>query len=115
MDRTFRGMLEGAERIRTACRRTDDTGAHAEQMMKMIQYAQKHHLFTGSVPTGTANEENLAQAAEMAAFIIEVIHGGQVGSVLGLPREWLLAICREANEKAEAHIAAVVRGSEREK
>lgn len=107
MDRTFRTMLEEAQRIRAKSRNTGGVGTHAAQMMKALRYAQKHRLFTGSVPEGTANEENLAQSAEMAAFILEVIHGGAVGAVLDLPRERQLAICREAKEKAEAHIASM--------
>lgn len=100
-------MLEEAEEIRKEARRAGDSGAHAGKMMEAIAYAQTHRLFTGNVPAGTANEENLAQAVEMAAYILEVLHGEkEVGSVLGLSREQKFAICHQAAEKALADMAA---------
>ncbi|MDO8598884.1 MAG: hypothetical protein Q7S02_02145 [bacterium] len=110
MDRQFKQMLEEAERVRVECRATGDIGPHAACMAQMIQYGQQRGLFTGDVLTGTASEENLANAAEGGACILEVIHGAEaIGSVLDLPRDQQIALCRRAMERAEAHIRSLGR------
>lgn len=109
MNTTFRAMLLEAERIRMGCRATQDIRPHAQFMSKMICYGREQQLLLGSLENGTASEEFLAQAAEMAACILEVIHGENIGSVLALSREEKMEIILRAKEKAESDITAAKR------
>lgn len=108
MHRGFRDKLVEAAGIREVCRRTGDIGPHAEQMVRMIEYGREHQCLQGSVLDGTASPEALAQAAESAAFILDVIHGEErVGSTLNLSEEQKRALVYRAKERAEQHIKDV--------
>ena len=106
MDKKFEEMLREAEKIRAECRRTGNIGLHAEQMKKMIEYGQKKNLLTGNVPDGSASTEFLTHSAEMAAFVLEVIHNEKVGSVVRLSRKKQCELAIRAQEKALAHLRA---------
>ena len=96
MDARFLEMLKEAEQIRAKCRQTGMIGPHGKHMADMMRYAKEHGLYTGDVLAGTASEECLTHAAEMAAGMLEIIHGEQVGSVLTLSREEKIALSRRA-------------------
>lgn len=54
------------------------------------------NLITGDVFLGTASEENIALATEIAAGIFEIIHGREIGSVLDLTPDQKLELINKS-------------------
>jgi hypothetical protein len=95
-------MLTEAEKIRAECRRTDVIGPHGGHVSKMIRYGMGKGFLTGKPLEGTASEENLNLAVEIAACILEVNHGEEVGSVFDLSPERKIEVMKRAEEKVKA-------------
>lgn len=102
MDERWKEMLTEAQKIRAECRRTGIIGVHGGHVAKMIRYGMGKGFLTGKPLEGTASEENLNLAVEIAAAILEVNHGEDVGSIFVLSPERKLEICRRAEEKVKA-------------
>ena len=100
MDKGLRKMLVEAERIR----RKGNHGPHAGHLAKMLHHGQSKKLFTGNALDGTASEEQLSLATEMAAGTLEFFHNEKVGSVLNFSLKAKIRLCKRAKKKAEAHI-----------
>lgn len=107
MDTKFRAMLVEAEKIRAECVRTGNIGPHARQMADMIDYGRDKGLFGGNIQYGTASDEFLAHATEMAACSLEAIYGEVIGSMLELTGEKKSEIRKRAFDKAKTKIEFV--------
>jgi len=105
VDPKFQAMLVEAEEIRAQCVRTGDIGPHAAQMTKMINYGQNHNLLTGNIFDGSASDEFLSHATEMAACCLEVIYKEKIGPVLNLSDSEKIEINRLAVAKARAKMS----------
>jgi len=97
-------MLLEAEKIRAKCREDGNIEKHATCMANMLMYADSKGLLTGNIFQGTASEEKLNQAAEMAACLLEVVHEYDVGPILDLPDNKKLEIIELAKEKTLANL-----------
>lgn len=89
MDTEFRKMLEEAEKIRAECRVSGDLTPHLNHMINVVKYGMDKKLFVGEVDRRvmiqTASEEYIAQLAESAVCMAEVIFDEQIGPVLDIP------------------------------
>jgi len=110
MDAEFRKMLEKAEKIRAECRIIGDIVPHVTHMTKVIRYGIDKKLFGGLFggnffkeeaiqATQTTSEENLAQLAESAACVLEVMFNLEAGSMLKASHERRLEIINNALDR----------------
>lgn len=104
MDNQWREMLVEAARIRAECKRTSNPGLHAGHVGQMIRYGMEKGFLTGKPLEGTASEENLNLGVEIAACILEVNYGEEVGSIFTLSPERKVEIMQRAKTFAEKRV-----------
>ena len=104
MNAEIRRTLIRAEQIR----QTRNMPMHAMIMSDIMKFFRTNKIPGGNVFNGTASEEKLAIATEIAAGVLEFCHGEEIGSVMNLSTEEKVELNRRAKLKAYSDLSGNV-------